>query len=206
MTSGAPNIPLYGLVLAGGKSVRMGEDKGMLNWHGIPQRYYMANLLSGICAEVYISCREEQAAGIDSRYLTITDSHKDAGPIGGILSAFERHGAVAWLVLACDLPLLDAGTLKYLVDNRNPAAIATTFKSPYDGLPEPLVTIWEPESYPILLAKINDGMKCPRKALINSNAHILEPPNKIALTNANTPADAGLVKAIINNKTTNDGI
>ncbi|MEJ2005277.1 MAG: NTP transferase domain-containing protein, partial [Cyclobacteriaceae bacterium] len=46
-----------GLVLAGGQSVRMGRDKGSIDYHGMPQREYAAGLLSKVCKEVLISAR-----------------------------------------------------------------------------------------------------------------------------------------------------
>ncbi len=195
---------IKGLVLAGGKSVRMGQDKGMTQWHGQPQRYYMADMLATICDEVFISCREDQVAGIDTRYIPLTDNpnYAGSGPTAAILSAFEKHPDCTWLVVACDLPLLNKDTLQFLIDNRNTSGIATTFKSPHDGLPEPLITIWEPSSYPILLAKLQEGYKCPRKVLINNPATILDPPYPQALMNANTPEDATIVQKIIEQQTT----
>src|SRR4051812_47661865 len=52
--------PLNGLVLAGGKSERMGRDKTRINWHGKEQCYYISDLLKPFCSEVFISCRHEQ--------------------------------------------------------------------------------------------------------------------------------------------------
>ncbi|MDQ6610064.1 MAG: NTP transferase domain-containing protein, partial [Bacteroidota bacterium] len=66
---------LNGLVLAGGRSVRMKQDKGLLHWHGKEQRYYMADLLQQCCAEVFISCRQEQAQNISEKYKVITDDY-----------------------------------------------------------------------------------------------------------------------------------
>jgi molybdopterin-guanine dinucleotide biosynthesis protein A len=191
--------PLYGLVLAGGKSVRMGHDKSAIKWHGQEQRYYMADLLKHVCEDVYISCRPEQERGTNSSYKTIADNFMGAGPLVGILSAFSFKPGVAWLVVACDLPLLDIPTLQYLIENRDSHAMATTFKSPHDGLPEPLITIWEPGSHERLLAHITDGFTCPRKALIRNEANVkvIIPPSPDALINANTPADAEQVKKII---------
>jgi molybdenum cofactor guanylyltransferase len=192
-------VPLYGLVLAGGKSVRMGYDKSVIQWHSKEQRYYIADLLKTVCDEVFISCRAEQQDQIDSNYKTLVDNYEGAGPVIGILSAFKTISNVAWLVIACDLPLMDTETLQYLIKNRNTTGIATTFKSPFDGLPEPLITIWEPSSYEKLQVHISDGYTCPRKALIRNEAQVkmLTPPNPDALMNANTPEDADKVKSLL---------
>jgi len=198
MTSREHNIqpPLYGLVLAGGKSVRMGYDKGAIRWHRVEQRYYVADMLKNVCDDVYISCREEQINEINSHYKTLPDTYPGSGPHIAILSAFQAKPNVAWLVAACDLPLLDLPTLQFLIQNRDATKIATTFKSPFDGLPEPLITIWESASFEKLQAHISDGFNCPRKALIRNEAlvKILTPPNPDALMNANTPEDAEKVR------------
>ena len=200
MISGVNN-DINGLVLAGGKSTRMGQDKGLTDWHGKPQRYFLADLLMGVCDKVYISCREDQVNGIEAGYHPLVDNYSGIGPTGGILTAMEAHPDVAWLVVACDLPLMNTITLQYLVANRNPNTIATTFQSPHDGLPEPLVTIWEKKSYPLLLEKMNEGQKCPRKVLINNDITLLTAPDPEALLNTNTPGDAELAATILHRKT-----
>ncbi|MEO8885995.1 MAG: NTP transferase domain-containing protein [Mucilaginibacter sp.] len=188
---------LNGLVLAGGKSVRMGHDKGLVNWHGKQQRYYMADMLKAHCKEVFISCRTEQKNEIDTAYNTLADTFIDLGPYGAILSAFRENPDKALLVIACDLPLMDNETLAYLIANRDPSAIATAFKSGFDDFPEPLITIWEPKSYPVLLAWLAQGYSCPRKVLINSDIGLLQAPNPDALTNVNTPEDLEKVKQVL---------
>ncbi len=191
MISNETNLPLInGLVLAGGKSIRMGRDKDVMNWHGKEQRYYAADLLKPFCDKVFISCRPDQAATIDEAYSALPDTFLNMGPTGGILSALRSQRDKAWLVVACDLPLLNEDTIRYLVTNRNKTNIATTYESPHDGLPEPLITIWEPESYPLLLNFLGKGMTCPRKVLMNSETTILKPLQPQALMNVNTPEDA----------------
>jgi molybdopterin-guanine dinucleotide biosynthesis protein A len=180
-------IPLLnGLVLAGGKSVRMGHDKGLIEWHGKEQQYHLADLLKILCNEVYISCRPEQQKEIDNKYQALADTFMGLGPYGAILSAFREKPGTAWLVVACDLPLLDIETLQYLKDHRNPSSIATTFESPWNSLPEPLITIWEPKSYPVLLSFLSQGFDCPVKVLRNNDTTVLDPENPAALTNVNT--------------------
>lgn len=193
-------VKLNGLVLAGGKSTRMGHDKSVINWHGKEQKYYLADILKQHCDEVFISCREDQVRDIDGSYKTITDKFTDAGPSTGILSALSQDKHAAWLVIACDLPLIDEQTLNDLIERRATDKVATTYKSPHDGLPEPLITIWEPKSKEVLLSFKEKGYSCPRKALINSDTQIIEPANAEALINANTPEDAEHVRTIIANK------
>jgi molybdenum cofactor guanylyltransferase len=181
----AAKPPLYGLVLAGGKSQRMGTDKGQINYHGKPQREYMSDLLGAFCEETYLSCRSEQVQDIPKNYHALPDSFSDLGPYGAILSAFRHRPNVAWLVVACDLPLLDAATLAQLVENRHPSKIATAFNSPENEFPEPLITIWEPKSYMILLQFLAQGKSCPRKVLINSDIQLITAHHTKALTNVN---------------------
>ena len=188
---------LHGLVLAGGQSQRMGRDKGAIAWHGKEQRYHMADLLREVCEEVYISCRPEQQPDLSSSYKTLPDTFTGLGPYGALLSAFREQPDVAWLVVACDLPLLDRQTLQQLTTGRNTAAIATTFESPHDGFPEPLIAIWEPKSYPVLLSFLAQGYTCPRKVLINSAIKMLKPQNPEALMNVNTPEELEQVKQLL---------
>ena len=189
---------LNGLVLAGGKSVRMGTDKSAMQWYGMEQQYYMANLLKPFCHEVFISKRDANQIAVGGEFKTIVDTVTGLGPFGAILSAFHFNPDVAWLVVACDLPLVDKNALSYLVKNRNEDAMATTFESSFDGLPEPLITIWEPKSFPILREFQSNGYTCPRKVLIrNQNKHVLRPPDPAALMNVNTPEDVEKAKEII---------
>jgi len=196
------NFPaINGLVLAGGKSLRMGRPKDTIQWHDREQRYYAAGLLKQFCEKVYISCRPDQTQDIDIQqgYEPLPDTFLKMGPLSGILSAYrsQRENTTAWLVVACDLPLLNKDTLKYLIDNRNPDQIATAFRSPHDGLPEPLIAIWEPAGYAVLLAALANNITCPRKTLIHAAVDLLIPPDKAALLNVNTPEEAANAASIL---------
>lgn len=122
--------PLHGLVLAGGRSVRMGRDKASLAYHGRPQAAHILDLLSAFCIRSYVSCRADQAALEGLAGLPqLHDAHADMGPLAGILTAFEAHPEAAWLVVACDLPYLDRASLAALVAARDPSLAATAFAS-----------------------------------------------------------------------------
>ena len=181
--------PLYGLVLAGGKSRRMGRDKALLLRAGQSQLSYVASLLEGAAERVFVSARRDQQDDPErGQFATIVDRYEGIGPIAGMLSAMDEHPGADWLVVACDLPNIDAETLDYLVGHRG-AEPFTAYRSSHDGLPEPLCAIYAAGSDKVLRRFVEDGLHCPRKMLINSETLLLEQPNPAALDNVNTPYD-----------------
>ena len=191
--------PLYGLVLAGGKSTRMGQDKGAINYHGKPQRQFAYELLDKFCKKTFLSCRSDQVKSFSEDFPIIEDSFLGLGPFGAILSAFKKYPERAWLVIACDLPMLNKDSIQFLIKNRNASSIATTFHSPVTNFPEPLITIWEPKSYPILYQFLAQGYACPRKVLINSEITLLNAPNPQVLQNVNTPEERAIAIGLLEN-------
>ena len=179
--------PLHGLVLAGGQSQRMQTDKGSIAYFGKSQRMHVYEMLQAVCQEVFVSYADASSANVDEHLPIINDTFTDLGPFGGILSAFRQTPNAAWLTLACDLPYLSAETLAYLVQHRNPSKIATAFMNPEGQFPEPLITIWEPRSYAVMLQFLAQGYSCPRKVLINTDVELLQAPNPHDFTNVNYP-------------------
>lgn len=185
---GSGEAPLYGLVLAGGRSTRMQRDKAALEYAGRSQLERAVELLTPLVERVYVSVRPDQTADpLRARFAQIVDSGEVEGPIAGIVAAQSRHPDAAWLVLACDLPLLDQETLAHLVRSRRRERQATAYQSSHDGLPEPLCAIYEPASREAIRAHIAGGRDCPRKFLINADAALLSQPEPSALDNVNTP-------------------
>jgi molybdopterin-guanine dinucleotide biosynthesis protein A len=181
----APRI--HGLVLAGGRSSRMRRDKAAIEFRaGENQLDAAMRLLEGRVARAYVSVRADQQDSARARYPRIVDRGDIEGPIAGISAAFASYPDAAWLVLACDLPFLDAPTLDKLLLARDPNFDATAFRSSHDGLPEPLCAIYEPRARDALNAQISAGRNCPRKFLINAHTLLLEQPNPRALDNVNT--------------------
>lgn len=195
MTTAHPNRepsslpPVYGLVLAGGKSTRMREDKAGIEYHGIPQARSSYELLAQCCQNVFLSIREEQRENrANSGLPQIFDRFLGFGPIGGILSAMTAHPGVAWLVLACDMPFLTARDLRGLLERRNPETLATAFISP-KGFPEPLCTLYEPKSVMTLHRYMAQGEYSLINILSDSAIESVEPPRPEILTNLNAPAE-----------------
>jgi molybdopterin-guanine dinucleotide biosynthesis protein A len=178
---------LYGLVLSGGKSTRMGEDKGLITYHNLPQREHLYHLLNEVCDKTFLSIRQNQESEIANSFKTIIDNNEFRGPYNGLLSAHKAHPEAAWLVLACDLPLMDKKALQELIAARNSDKIASAFADLDNPLPEPLCAIWEPEALQQSVAYLEAGNgSCPRKFLINAEVNLVFPKHKEVLLNANS--------------------
>jgi molybdenum cofactor guanylyltransferase len=199
MSMAEKNAPcLFGLVLAGGASTRMGIDKASLAYRGKPQLLEAFELLNDFCERSFVSVRPDQRdEAMRATLPQIVDLQPGIGPIAGISAALTTHPNAAWLVLACDLPFLSAKTLDHLIAHRDAKRIATAYRSTHDGLPEPLCAIWEPASRAAVTAWIAAGKECPRKLLINSDAALLDQLDARALDNVNTPQERAAASALL---------
>jgi len=190
--------PLAGLVLAGGRSSRMQQDKAALVFGRRPQLAEAYALIAPRVARAFVSVREDQRAEpLRASYPQVVDGGAGRGPVAGILAAQALDPKAAWLVVACDLPLLDGATLDELIAGRDPARLATAFRSAHDGLPEPLCAIWEPGSAGPLSRWVASGETCPRRFLMRHDTRLLDAVRPRALDNANTPQDAASARAAL---------
>lgn len=181
--------PLHGLLLCGGASRRMRRDKAQLNYGGEPQLLRAWRLLTAFTERAFVSVRDSQHdEPLRASLPQLIDTYDAVGPVAGILSAHDAFPEAAWLVIACDLPLLDETTLRTLIAARDPAKEATAFASRFDGLPEPLCTLWEPPIHQRLKQRYEAGSYCPRKVLIQADIRLLPPPGN-TLDNINTPQE-----------------
>ena len=189
---------LYALVLAGGKSSRMGTDKGNLKYHGKPQRDHLYEMLEEVCEEVFLSIRQDQEDEIPGSFNAIVDMNEVRGPQNGLQSAHSQYPDVAWLVVATDLPLINKKAVSKLIAEREFAKVATAYAISGSELPEPLCAIWEPRSFALAKEFIAEtGNTCPRKFLLNSDIKIIHPEDDSVLMNANDENDYKEVQKIL---------
>lgn len=179
--------PLFGLVLTGGLSQRMGMDKAALPYAGRPQLVRAFTLLSARVASCFVSLRPVQRHDpLRRQYPVIVDTLENCGPTAGLVAAHTAYPDVAWLVLACDMPLMDGASLDALIAARDPRYHAVAFRSAYDGLPEPLCTVWEPAALALLCQQVTAGALSPRKVLAGETTRVLSACNPAVLNNVNT--------------------
>lgn len=162
----------------------MGADKGLIAYHGSPQREYLFQMLAAHCEAVYTSCRREQQ--VPARLNPLYDAYGIESPLNGILSAFQSRPDKVWLAVAVDMPNLNREITEYLLSHRDPKMLATCFAAD-DGKPEPLFTLWEKGCRLPLNDFAQAGKISPREFLMTHPVRVLAPPDASALINVNTP-------------------
>jgi len=188
--------PLKGLVLAGGRSVRMGADKAAVEFGGDALLDRAVAGLSVVVADVYVSAREAQRnEALRSAYPLIVDRHEDIGPAAGILAAHVSDPAAAWLVIACDMPMLGKDSLSVLLAGRAPEMDASCL-AVNEGAPlEPLCAIYEPVTLTHFQVFVEaGGNTSPRAWLANANTRRVMAPGQNILRGANTGAELAELK------------
>ena len=179
--------PLQGLILTGGQSKRMGQDKALMRSGSRTQLEQSYDLLQAQLSSVYVSIKASQVNDpVRSQYRLIMDAQNCSGPMAGILSAHKTYPDCAWLVIACDMPFLNSETLMQLIKARDNAYDATVFSNPDDSLPEPLCALYEPN---VLVRVASDPSRLPsnsaRDLLRQSRIKMIEAKNPYALENTN---------------------
>jgi len=135
-------MSLHVLLLAGGLSERMGRDKAeIVRPDGTRQIDHVVALARKFSDRVFLSTRDggDRGTGLP----VVADLHPGDGPVGALASAAATAPGEPWLVLGCDLFLLDEATLRHLLDHRDPSRPATAFHNRIDGKAEPLCAIYE---------------------------------------------------------------
>lgn len=104
-----------GIILAGGRSSRMGAEKGLQELCGKPLIHYAIEALSGLCNTIIISSSSEAYHSLG--FKVVADVIPGIGPMGGIYSTLRQSKTEENLVLSCDLPFASVELLSYILEN-----------------------------------------------------------------------------------------
>lgn len=185
--------PLNGLVLVGGKSLRMGSDKSRIAYHGIPEWKRVYDLLKTELDEVFVSVASTNQQEFQD-VPCILDHWDAIGPMGGIASALKSYPDHAWLVLACDMPAITEKEIRTLVASRDANADATVCVDS-KGKREPLCSIYEPSILKRLCDAIQSGDYSVNRCLDSATLSCLTISDDDALRNLNTPQESESFRA-----------
>jgi molybdopterin-guanine dinucleotide biosynthesis protein A len=176
------NIDCLGVVLCGGLSSRMGEDKSLLKRENETMLSFSQKQLNhaGVC-DIVVSGKKHG----------IADQIDNLGPMGGIFTIIEKYHPKAILVLPVDLPLINSEALKQLKRVGELSKQPCFYQQNYLPLYLP-ITVFVKQFFDrafIGLKQSDDAKRGPSiKALLNQTSHkCIAPINTKSLFNANTP-------------------
>ena len=157
-----------GVVLTGGSSTRMGQDKSLLKVHGVALAALVAAALSDAGASEVIAVGGDIASlaslrGIDR---AVPDLPPGEGPLGGVLTAFECALDDVVVILACDTPQVGASTPAALVAGLfSDPQVAVSYAVVDDRI-QPLTAAWRRSlAWEPLQAAFDQGVRAPRSVL-----------------------------------------
>lgn len=182
---------MIGVVLAGGKSSRLGQDKTAVLHHGETLLARSARLLGECCEQVFVSCRDPRVA--PPGLTVLKDETERVGPLGGITTALRRLGGPIF-VLACDLPFMERRFLDALLaarSNRPEHCVMTAWEQRDSGFIEALVAIYEPAALPLFEQGVAAGHFKLSRLVPPSMRHTLvyDPEDSRFFFNVNYPGD-----------------
>ena len=188
-------IKVTGIVLAGGRSRRMGEDKSLMKLNGKSLVEYSIDALKHLCDKVIVSSNNPhyEFTGCE----VWPDELPDQAPIIGIYSSLKRSETETNIFLSCDIPLMSTSMIGYLLAKSENHDITVPIHD--NGQIEPLCGIYKKSSAGILKEFIDRGNYRLSECLSSASAHFVPVDFQIPCNtpnlflNINTPDDFGFL-------------
>jgi molybdopterin-guanine dinucleotide biosynthesis protein A len=181
-------LPLNGLIAAGGHSERMGREKGGISYRSRPEVQRLYHQLTPFCREVYVSIRADQSDQFwCEERPQIHDLFDDLGPVSGLLSAMIHQPNTPWLFVACDMPFVDRGAVRRLVQGRDASRTATVYQRSEAHAFEPVFGIYEPEFLTVIRDALGSGTRSLHNMLEQEQVRTVPPARPQILTSVDTP-------------------
>ncbi len=198
---GAP--PVWGCVLIGGKSSRMGHPKHLLDQNGLSWIERTVARLRQKVEQVVISgggVLPSALAGLPR----VEDVPGLSGPLAGILAAFRKYPEVSWLMVACDLPDMEEAALQWLLDCRQPRVLAILPELAGDGRIEPLLAYYDHACGSLLEEMVIKGYRRMSRLQTAPGVITPQPPPHLRTSwrNVNTPKELGRAPAMVHSFST----
>lgn len=143
-------MQLTAIILAGGKSSRMGSDKGLTVYNGIPLVQYSINVCEKVTGNIIISTGNEAYGRFG--YPMVADNFRECGPIGGLEATLARSETELNIVCPCDMPLISPGILNQLLEKAHTAT--TVVVQDPEGKDIPVLGVYSRSALPVIRDQI----------------------------------------------------
>lgn len=182
--------PVFGCVLIGGKSTRMGQPKHLLVSNGLTWLERTVKLLGETCQTVAIAGAGDVPTAL-ADCPRLPDVVGVAGPMAGVLSAMRWQPTASWLVVACDLPNVNAEAIDWLLSVRRPGVWATLPTLRGESDVEPLLAHYDRRARPLLerLAAAETFGLHRIASHVKVDSPVVPPHLAAAWRNVNSPED-----------------
>lgn len=182
--------PVWGCVLIGGRSQRMGRPKHLIERAGKTWLEHGVQKLDSRVEKVVLSGAGAVPVPLEG-LVRLPDAPGLAGPLAGVLAIMRWQPAVSWLVMACDLPDVRLESLQWLLDGRSPGVRAILPDLRGDGHLEPLLAWYDFRCRPMLEEIAASGsLRISRLAGQPGICHFQPPAHlRASWRNVNTPAE-----------------
>ena len=148
-----------GIILAGGKSSRMGTNKALLPIAGKTVVEWIIQEMDNLCSSVLIVARDENIYRFTGR-LVVLDIYEDAGPLAGIHAAFHAGEAEWSVVCSCDHPFASEALFQLLLNEAEMAGSEVDAIIPLEhGRPQPLMAVYRHTAATALDAALSLGQR-----------------------------------------------
>lgn len=182
--------PVWGCVLIGGRSSRMGTPKHLIELGGQSWVERTVAVLGQVVEQVVVAGGGELPPSLRT-LPRVADIAELGGPLAGILAVLRAYPAVSWLVVACDQPDMHPDALRWLLSSRAPGVLAVLPDIAGNGRVEPLLAYYDQAMRPVLEEMAASGHR--RMNRLQSVAGVISPCPPAHLhgswLNINTPGE-----------------
>lgn len=180
---------IYGIVVCGGRSSRMGSDKSSLVYHKVPQWQYVYQMLQGLNLDTYISVNEKQATMLPGDLPLLPDllSCRDTGPAAALLTAGDRFPGKDLLLIGCDYPFLKFSVLEHFLQFVQEGGTAAAFYNKKENLYEPLLAYYPATAAVTLQDQVRVGNYSLQSLLRQLGARKFFPEDSNSICSVDTP-------------------
>src|SRR5947209_5535106 len=176
-----------GFVLAGGRSSRMGRDKALIEIEGTRLISRVAHAVCAAAGTATLIGDPEKYGGLG--YPVQPDIFTGCGPLAGIHAALTASGSDWNLILACDMPEVEAAFLTELLDRAGQAGKDCLLPAGESGRPEPLCAVYHRRVLPAVERALERGVRKVLEGLAGLQVEVAAVSGPGPFRNINTPAD-----------------